>query len=74
VTKGLGDALHGCPSSRLRMCCATLTVYAVLVQQPLDTAQADTVLLGYLLSSRAGPVQLDHGVEIPQRETITQTV
>jgi len=45
----------------------------VLTEQPLDAALADTKSLSYLLNCRAGPVQLDHGVDISRRETITQT-
>ncbi len=50
-----------------------LTAYAVLVQQSLDAAQADTELLSYLLGGGTRAVEIDHGLKILRREAITQT-
>jgi hypothetical protein len=47
--------------------------YAILVQQSFNTSQADTELLGYLLSCRARPVEIDHELKVLRREAITQT-
>jgi hypothetical protein len=50
-----------------------LPMHAVLVQQSLNAAQADTELLSHLPSGGARPVEIDHRLEILRRETITQT-
>ena len=49
------------------------TAYAVLAKQSGNAAHANTKLLSYLLGCRAGPIEIDHGLEIFGGEAVTQT-
>jgi hypothetical protein len=72
--EGTSDSINVVEQSHeLCMCCAALTMYAVLMQESGNAPHADAVLLGYLLGCGARPVEVDHGVKVVGGEAVTRT-
>ena len=61
-----------CVCSRRQVASAPRQGGAVIVDQPLDAADADPVLLGQFACRRAGDIPVDQGLDVVWRESATQ--